>query len=173
MLRNLSKLCAGSLALTAAMAFSSFANAEVVEYTVPLNGSNLGESGTINADSTSDNYFTDASDIWEVVVNPDTDTVLLAIEVNSIGTSITKFEIFEVNNGDGTGSLGTAIESGGAGDQLSFSYSTTKDYYLVLTGVEGANYSVQMSAVPLPAAAWMFLSLLGGGAWLKRRRRKA
>lgn len=166
MLRNLSKICVGSLALTAAMAFSSFANAEIEELVVE-NGVNLGTPGVIG-DGTADRDGT--SDIYKIVVIPDEDTMLFAIEVNQLGNDITSYAVFSSADPD---NLGTALESASAGTSLTFSYVTTNDYYLVLTGVGGNRYNIQMSAVPLPAAAWMFLSLLGGGAWLKRRRRRA
>lgn len=58
--------------------------------------------------------------------------------------------------------------------RYSFSSDTpTTAFALAITGTASTGYSYSASVVPLPAAAWMFLSMLFGGTWLKRRGARA
>lgn len=56
---------------------------------------------------------------------------------------------------------------------LRYSFLSSQTYLFTISGtpvgLSGSDYNVKFSAVPLPAAAWMFLSMLFGGAWIKRR----
>jgi len=66
-----------------------------------------------------------------------------------------------------------------SGGLFFFAMAAAEVYTLVVSGMislagsDGANYTLQVSAVPIPGAAWLFgTALLGGGIVVSRRRRR-
>ena len=103
-----------------------------------------------------------------IVVSQDsTWDITVTIASNTTGGPVTGFTVSD----------GSATESGVLTSDLAYAlrYSFTQaGTYPLSTSLDPAiGYQVTMSAVPLPAAAWMFLSMLFGGAWIKRRSARA
>ena len=103
-------------------------------------------------------------------VNPDNqDAQILSVTTSATSGSITDFQVFDASGNEVTPIQETSL--GGLGYSLTFTYlgSEGDGYKFRITGANGTVYGLSASVVPLPAAAWMLLSALFGGAWLKRR----
>jgi len=159
--------------------FSMSTNAAITELTDPLSLDNaLTEERTYGPNTAFvDNFeFTIASDV----------TALTALSVNAVGAPLVNIENFSAYLYDA--SSGLVLESGNGADSYSFvlngPFSTTDSYGLSISGIvsgtifggyafEIVGYDSVISAVPLPAAAWLFISgflAIGGMSYLKRKR---
>lgn len=104
-------------------------------------------------------------DAVPIVVSEDsTWDITVTIASNITGGPVTGFTI---SNGSTTES--GVLTSDGVGYALRYAFTQAGTYSLSTSLDPAIGYQVTMSAVPLPAAAWMFLSMLFGGAWIKRR----
>ena len=144
---------------------------------VPIDGGWVGGAGTVGADGYDD---------WLLDVTPDgqdAQITSIAVEFNRNQGALELFSREEGStNVDGWVSQGSALTDGGGLIQrasLTFLALDEFDYALRITGTAGTigtPYTLGVAAispVPLPASAWLFISVFLGGAWLCRRRGNA
>ena len=75
------------------------------------------------------------------------------------------FELYDATD------LGTVLAFG---NNLNVALSSTTNYILKLTGTLGTSYTMDVAAVPVPAAGILFASaLLGAGAFGRRKKKSA
>lgn len=159
-------------AIGLSMLLGTNAFAAPADITLVVNGAEVNIVGTLGGPNASgpDGTETGSGTITEeytISLDPDnSDSFVTSFVVRTTQGTIDSWDI--VYGGSDTSVLGGTRSSG---DEVSFAYlsSTYDNLRLRVTGSDGSGYFVSMSAVPLPAAAWMFLSMLFGGAWLKRR----
>lgn len=148
-----------------------------LDYTlnVPIDGGWVGGAGTLGPNG---------SDDWLLEVAPDgqdAQVTSIALEFSQSQGSLELFNREEVSTDvNGWVSLGGPVLTSGGGivqvAALTFMALDAFDYALRVTGAAGlvgAPYVLGVAAVspvPLPAAAWLFISVFLGGAWLSRRR---
>lgn len=172
--------CKGKkLALAVAASFALLSSAS---FAAPINPAG-GDFGTLLAPSTND--FNGA--VQQGVSQPnfeDTYTFTLAQNSN-VHVEITEYENFSFfGTVWGIRKIGGSIAGGsttGIGTDFTVAGLTTGDYELTIggeiksLGIFEYGYAGELSvaAVPLPAAAWLFISALGGLVVAKRKKHRA
>jgi hypothetical protein len=145
--------------------------------TVPIDGGWVGGSGNVGEDGFDD---------WALELSPDgqdAQVTSIAVEFSFHSGAL---EIFSREEGstdsDGWLSQGAVGTTGWGGLQvasLTFMALDAFDYVLRISGHAGrigAGYIFGVAAVspvPIPAAAWLFVSALAGGIFMSRRNGKA
>ena len=143
--------------------------------TVPIDGDWVGGFGSVGSDGYDD---------WVLDVSPDG----YDAQVTSVAVQLSYdpgyLELF-AREADSTDSNGWVSQGGPvftSGDSfiqeasLTFLALDAYDYALRVAGTPGwigTTYALGIAAVspvPLPAAAWLFISVFAGGVWLTRRR---
>jgi hypothetical protein len=141
--------------------------------TVPIDGGWVGGSGTVGQDGFDD---------WALELAPDgqdAQVTSIAVEFSFRSGALEMFAREEGStDSDGWLSQGAAATTGHGGLQvasLTFLALDAFDYVLRISGHAGrvgAGYVFGVAAVspvPIPAAAWLFVSALAGGIFISRR----
>lgn len=165
-----------ALLVVALLSLSSVSNATTVTA-----GTTVGSEGTINL-VTNDGGTTLFGNFGQLIGDyTDGITATVFYDLNVLPSDSTAISIGTSNQASGTiYSIFFELfekESGilvAMGDSISAALMASTDYILQLTGQTGTSYTVDVAAVPVPAAGILFASaLLGAGAFGRRKKKSA
>ena len=133
---------------------------------VTKNGPTVSQGGTIDQFGS----VADLADDWALNILPaGSNTGLIAVNTSTSTGTVTGMEIYEVT-GVNTGN----VIASSVGNTINAALDGTKSYVLRIMGIDNAtSYIVDINAVPIPAAAVLFLSALLGYGFLGRGRKAA
>lgn len=125
-------------------------------------------SGTLTMDTYVDPYNSTGLGAANVLVGLDFSLLPPAVPAGVVATATWGTNVFSLTDSGGTGTFSALISTVFTAAGLPGKQTLKIDFSGVLPG---SQISMQISAVPLPAAGWLFLAALGGMGALSRRRK--